>query len=64
MLARLTRKYFSKNIDKLNQVLSQRFNPNKYTLVDKSHLHYEAHDSHFDLYIISEDFEEVPRFKR
>ena len=56
--------WFSRNLKRLDALLQKSFAPIKFRLVDKSHLHFEATDSHFDLYIVSEDFENVPRFQR
>ena len=57
-------KAFSSNKETLQGVLTNQLKPLKLVVEDESARHYEAHDSHFSVYLVSEEFQGVSRLDR
>lgn len=54
---------FSNRTD-IEACLSEHYKPSFITVQDESSKHNEAHDSHFNLYLVSEEFEGLSLIKR
>ena len=55
---------FSSNLNLIEQTLKKRLNPRHIEISDESGKHHEASDSHFSVYIVSDQFEGAKLIKR
>ncbi len=58
------RAYGRSKVDLIRQKLSKSFSPSLIEVVDDSKKHHQKKNSHFSVYIVSENFEEVPLGQR
>ena len=68
MITRLSRFFHSQSKplykDMIQRVLVERLKPSKFFIEDESAKHHEAFDSHFAIYVVSEEFQKKSKIQR
>ena len=55
---------FGTNKGSIEDELKRKLDLAYFTINDESARHFEAHDSHFTMYVVSDTFKEMPLIKR